>query len=108
MGVGILSGVGAKELMVSTLGVLYNAPEDADGNTSDSSLSTAIRESGTTPAAALSYLVFALLYFPCMATIAAIRSESGRWKYAIFTAAYTTAVAYVMAFVVYRLALLFL
>ena len=43
-----------------------------------------------------------------MATIAAIRSESGRWKYAIFTAAYTTAVAYVMAFVAYRLALLFL
>ena len=76
MGVGILSGVGAKELMVSTLGVLYNAPEDADGNTSDSSLSAAIRESGTTPAAALSYLVFALLYFPCMATIAAIRSEA--------------------------------
>lgn len=108
MGVGILSGVGAKELMVSTLGVLYNAPEDADGNTSDSNLSAAIRESGTTPAAALSYLVFALLYFPCMATIAAIRSESGRWKYAIFTAAYTTAVAYVMAFVAYRLALLFL
>lgn len=107
MGVGILSGVGAKELMVSTLGVLYNAPEEADGTTSDTTLSAAIRDSGTTPAAALSYLVFALLYFPCMATIAAIRTESGRWKYAVFTAAYTTAVAYVMAFLAYRVALMF-
>ena len=108
MGVGILSGVGAKELMVSTIGVLYNCAEDEDGEVSDASLSQAMRESGATPAAGLSYLVFALLYFPCLATIAAIKGESGRWRYAAFTAVYTTAVAYVMAFVVYRLALLWL
>ena len=107
MGVGILSGIGAKELMVSTLGVLYNAPEGADGEPDDASLRTTIRHSGTTPATALSYLVFALLYFPCLATIAAIKGESGQWKYAIFTAVYTTAVAYVMAWLTYRVGLLF-
>ena len=47
-----------------------------------------------------------MLYFPCLATIAAIKAESGRWKYAIFTAVYTTLVAYALAFVVYRLALI--
>lgn len=108
MGVGILSGMGAKELMVSTLGVLYNVPEDENGEMTDASLTTAIRHSGTTPAAGISYLVFALLYFPCLATIAAIKGESGQWKYAIFTAVYTTALAYVMAFVVYRIALCFI
>ncbi len=106
LGVGIISGVGAKELMVSTLGVLYNVPEDdvADGNTSDVGLTAALQRSGTSSASALSYMVFALLYFPCLATIAAIRGESGRWRYALFTAAYTTVTAYVMAWAVYRLA----
>jgi len=108
LGVGILSGVGAKELMVSTLGVLYNAPEDTNGEMTDESLTQAIRHSGTTPAAALSYLVFALLYFPCLATIAAIKGESGRWRYALFTAGYTTLVAYIMALLTYRVALFFL
>jgi ferrous iron transport protein B len=106
LGVGIISGVGAKELMVSTLGVLYNVPEDdvADDNTSDIGLTAALQRSGTSSASALSYMVFALLYFPCLATIAAIRGESGRWRYALFTAAYTTVTAYVMAWAVYRLA----
>lgn len=103
MGVGIISGVGAKELMVSTLGVLYNVTE-ADEEVAENSLRDALRSSGTTPAAALSYPVFALLYFPCLATIAAIRAESGRWKYAIFTAVYTTAIAYVAAWIVFRVA----
>ena len=61
----------------------------------------------TTPEAALGYMVFALLYFPCLATIAAVKGESGQWKWAIFTAAYTTVLAYVAAFAVYRIALLF-
>ncbi len=108
LGVGILSGVGAKELMVSTLGVLYNVPENSEGEMSDATLTEAIRHSGTTTAAAIGYLVFALLYFPCLATIAAIKGESGRWRYALFTAFYTTAVAYVMAFITYRIALCFM
>lgn len=104
MGVGILTGVGAKELMVSTLGVLYNVPEGDDEAATEMNLQSALRASGTTPAAALSYLVFALLYLPCIATIAAIRGESGRWKYALFTAGYTTLVAYVLAFITYQVA----
>ncbi len=108
LGVGILSGVGAKELMVSTLGVLYNVPAEEGGDPSEATLKAALRHSGITDAAALSYLVFALLYFPCLATIAAIKGESGRWKYALFTAAYTTGVAYVLAFAVYRVALILL
>ncbi len=105
LGVGILSGIGAKELMVSTLGVLYNVQDAEEAD--DATLTAAIRDSGITTAAAISYLVFALLYFPCLATIAAIKGESGRWKYALFTAFYTTAVAYVAAFITYRIALLF-
>lgn len=108
LGVGIVAGVGAKELMVSSIGVLYNVPVDEGGEAEKYSLAEGLKRSGTTPAAALAYLVFALLYFPCLATLAAIRAESGHWKYALFTAAYTTGLAYLMAFVVYRIALLFL
>lgn len=110
MGVGIITGIGAKELMVSTLGVLYNCTGDETETegTEDSSQTrlTQVLASHTTPEAALSYMVFALLYFPCIATIAAIKGESGRWKWALFTAGYTTVLAYLMAFLVYRIALL--
>ena len=103
MDVGILAGTGAKELMVSTLGVLYDCPEDdAEAETADDASQTrlaAALQTATTPAAALAYMVFALLYFPCMATIAAIRGESGRWRYALFAAAYTTVIAYLAAWV---------
>ena len=111
MGVGIIAGVGAKELMVSTLGVLYNcAAEDAEPETTEDASQTRLAQilrQHTTPEAALSYMVFALLYFPCLATIAAVKGESGTWKWAIFTAAYTTVLAYVTAFAVYRMALFF-
>ncbi len=107
MDVGILAGTGAKELMVSTLGVLYDCPEDdAEAETADDASQTrlaAALQTATTPAAALAYMVFALLYFPCMATIAAIRSESGRWRYALFAAAYTTVIAYLAAWGTYML-----
>ena len=107
MDVGILAGTGAKELMVSTLGVLYDCPEedaeaDNAGDASQTRLAAAL-QTATTPAAALAYMVFALLYFPCMATIAAVRSESGRWRYALFAAAYTTVIAYLAAWGTYML-----
>lgn len=110
MGVGIIAGVGAKELMVTSLGVLYNSPEEdseaaSAEEASQTRLSSAL-QTHTHPEAALGYMVFALLYFPCLATIAAIAGESGRWKWALLAAAYTTGIAYVMAFLVYRIALL--
>lgn len=111
MGVGIMAGVGAKELMVSTLGVLYNCPEEEDGielpeEETSSRLSQALIQN-VTPEGALSYMVFALLYFPCIATIAAVKGESSSWKWAVFTAVYTTLLAYVMAFATYHIALFF-
>ena len=109
MGVGLLTGAAAKELMVSTLGVLYHMDEKsaaAAGSghdaAADQAISTALRDA-TSPAAALSYMVFALLYFPCLATIAAIRGESGQWKYALLSMCYTTAVAYLAAWLAFRL-----
>ncbi|MCI6823255.1 MAG: ferrous iron transport protein B [Bacteroidales bacterium] len=107
MDIGVLAGAGAKELMVSTLGVLYDCPEDdAEAETADDASQTrlaAALKTTTTPAAALAYMVFALLYFPCMATIAAIRGESGRWRYALFAAAYTTVIAYLAAWGTYMI-----
>ena len=109
MGVGIMAGVGAKELMVTSLGVLYNSPEgDSEAGSVEEASQTRLAsalQTHTTPEAALGYMVFALLYFPCLATIAAIAGESGKWKWALITAGYTTGLAYVVAFVVYRLAL---
>lgn len=103
MDVGILAGTGAKELMVSTLGVLYQCDEaDAEAENTEEASGTRLAEvlrKSHTPQAAFSYMVFALFYFPCFATIIAIAAESGRRRMALYTAAYTTFVAYVMAFV---------
>ena len=99
MGVGIVSGVGAKELVVSTLGVMYS-----DGSTP---LPDALKKS-VTPAGALAYMVFILLYFPCVATFIAIRNETGSWKWAILTAVYTIVLAWVAAFATFHIASLLL
>ena len=96
-----LSGVGAKELVVSTLGVLYTNDADADA------VSLAERIP-ITPLAAFSYMLFVLIYFPCIATLVAIKQESGSWKWAIFTAGYTTALAWIVSFAVYQIGGLFL
>lgn len=97
MSVSLISGLGAKELVVSTLAVLVSGEEtDGEDVAADSRLSQTLR-AGMTPTASLAYLVFVLLYFPCLATITAIKSESGRLRYAVFTAVYTTVVAYLGA-----------
>ena len=100
LGIGILSGVGAKELVVSTLGVLYADDADADAV----SLGQRIP---VTPLVAFGYMIFVLIYFPCIATLAAIKGESGSWKWALFAAFYTTALAWLMAFAVYQIGGLF-
>ena len=93
LGVGLLSGIGAKELVVSTLGVLYTNEEDIESvNLSD--------RIPVTPTVALGYMLFVLIYFPCVATLAAIKQESGSWKWALFSAFYTTALAWAVAFTV--------
>ena len=109
MGVGIVSGVGAKELVVSTLGVMYSddVPEAVETDAGTTRLQRALTGS-VTPAAALAYMVFILLYFPCIATFVAIKNESGRWKWAIITAIYTILLAWVAAFITFRLASLFM
>ena len=96
LGIGLISGVGAKELVVSTLGVLYTNEEDVV----NVNLSNRIP---ITPLAALAYMLFVLIYFPCIATLAAIKQESGSWKWALFAAGYTTVLAWCIAFVVYQL-----
>jgi ferrous iron transport protein B len=128
MGVGIVSGVAAKELVVSTLGVMYaddepvagaGAPDDVvqseanmitEGDEeyiAETRLQRALVKS-VTPAAALAYMVFILLYFPCIATFVAIKNESGGWKWAIITAIYTIVLAWVAAFITFRVASLFI
>lgn len=96
LGIGLLSGVGAKELVVSTLGVLYTN----DVNTDAVSLGERIP---ITPLVAFCYMLFVLIYFPCIATLAAIKQESGGWKWALFAAGYTTALAWFLTFIVYQI-----
>lgn len=106
--VSLLAGVAAKEVVVSTLGVLYVGDDDADA------LSTRLRTpsslTGQMPfsqASALAFMVFVLLYFPCIATFSALIRESGSWKYGLFSFFYNTALAWVLGFITYRIALLF-
>lgn len=100
LSIGILSGVGAKELVVSSLGVLYADDAEVDQTTLAERLPI-------TPLVAYGYMVFVLLYFPCIATLAAIRQEAGSWKWAAFAATYTTVLAWIMSFAVHQLGGLF-
>ena len=102
--VSLLSGIAAKELMVSTFGVLYSSDSGEDS----AQLKENLAKSGDfTQPSVLALLVFTLLYMPCVGTIAAIGRVSG-WKWAVGSALYSTTVAWLLAFVVYRLALLFI
>lgn len=96
LGIGLISGAGAKELVVSTLGVLYADDAEAD----DTTLGQRIP---ITPLIAISYMIFVLIYFPCIATLAAIKQESGSWKWAAFAGIYTTALAWIVSFCVYQI-----
>lgn len=113
MGVSLLSGIAAKEVVVSTLGVLVQAGEDADetSHTLIHNLKNEVYTSGPkigekvyTPISAFSFLLFILIYFPCAAVIAAIKKESGSWKWAAFTIFYTTGLAWIISFAFYQIA----
>lgn len=99
LGVGLISGIGAKELVVSTLGVLYTNEE----NIENVNLSNRIP---ITPTVALGYMLFVLIYFPCIATLVAIKQESGSWKWALFAALYTTVLAWIVAYTINQIGLL--
>ncbi|MDD6553363.1 MAG: ferrous iron transport protein B [Prevotellaceae bacterium] len=126
--VGLIAGVGAKEIVASTMGVLYSNDDsfaddtsynDAGGKykllrkkmTKDLAKADGISIEQAKPIATLTaycFLLFVLLYFPCIATIAAIKGETGSWKWAGFAALYTTCLAWVVSAVVFRVGLLFL
>ncbi len=100
--VATIAGIPAKEIVVSTLGVLYAGNDTLD----DTALGGRLSTSDFTPASALSFLVFVLLYCPCIATLTAIGKETGRRRYVLFSALYNTLLAWLAAFLTYRLALL--
>jgi ferrous iron transport protein B len=96
--VALVTGFVAKEIVVSTMGVLYAVEGDSDSE----ALRHALRDSGMTPLSALSMMVFVLLYVPCLATVGAITRETGTVKWAVFNIVYTSSVAWVTAFIVYQ------
>ena len=107
MDIGLLAGVGAKEMVVGTMGVLYGI-EDAEGDEEALAESTTLQRAlagSTSRAAGLAFMVFVLLYFPCVATFIAIKSETGRWRWAIGVAVYTIVLAWLLAFAAYRIGL---
>lgn len=107
MDVGLLTGLGAKEVVVSTLSVLY-AGEEIDTEDSDQTamLSEKIGKD-INGLAAYAYMLFTLLYFPCFATIVAIKHETGGWKWAMFTVVYTVVLAWCVSTLVYQIGSLF-
>ena len=106
--VSLIAGAAAKEVVVSTLGVLY-VGEDDEAMLSErlQTVSPVTGKAPFTPASALAFAVFVLIYFPCIATITAISRETGSWKYAAFSVVYNTALAWILAFLTYRIAILF-
>lgn len=130
MDVGLLAGVGAKEIVASTMGVLYandeSLADDSEAGQGESRyeklhtlmVGDVAQMHGLAPSdgrveavatlTAFCFLLFVLLYFPCLATIAAIKGETGSWKWALFAAAYTTVTAWVVSALVFRIGMLFI
>lgn len=115
MGVSIITGLAAKEIVVSSMGILYQADLKADENTTSlkDELRAQTHNSGElkgkkvfTPLVSFSFMLFVLIYFPCVAVIAAIKKESS-WGWAVFTMVYTTAIAWLVAFATYQIGSLF-
>ena len=106
MGVSIVTGLAAKEIVVSSMGILYHVPEaEEDMQSLAENLRQQVNGQGEkifTPLVAYAFMLFILIYFPCMAVIAAIRKEAG-WKWALFTIFYTTSLAWTVAFCVYQI-----
>ncbi|MBE0651550.1 MAG: ferrous iron transport protein B [Bacteroidales bacterium] len=109
MGVSLMAGSAAKEVVVSTMGVLYPPSVGEKNEGLAQRLSNMTYTKGPhkgqrvySPLIALAFLLFVLIYFPCIAVIAAIRNESGKWKWSAFMAIYTTSLAWIVSFIVYQ------
>ena len=108
--VSLLAGVGAKEVVASTMAVVYATSDDEaeqlendfEDSDNEGRISTLVRNN-MTPISALSMLLFILLYMPCVSTIVAIKNESGKWKWALFTVGYTIALAWIVSTLFYQL-----
>lgn len=116
IGISIVTGLAAKEIVVSSMGILYHADLKADENSASliEKLQQQVHTSGTmvgqkvfTPLVAFGFMLFVLIYFPCVAVIAAIKKESD-WKWATFTMTYTTVIAWVVTFLTYQIGSLFI
>ncbi len=115
MGVSLITGAAAKEIVVSTMAVLYQT------NSNDGSTQTLVEkirnqkytsgkkkgETVFTPIVAFAFLIFVLIYFPCLAVVVAVKKETGGWKWAIFLAVYTTGLAYIAALIIYQVGSIF-
>jgi ferrous iron transport protein B len=115
MGVSIITGLAAKEIVVSSMGILYQADINADENSRSlkDELLAQTHNNGElkgqkvfTPLASFCFMLFVLIYFPCVAVIAAIKKESS-WGWAVFTMVYTTAIAWIIAFATYQIGSMF-
>ena len=110
MGVSLIAGSAAKEIVISTMGVLYQTDPGSEDNMN---LINKIKKQTYlhgpkvgqvvfTPLVAMSFMLFILIYFPCIAVVAAIKNESGKWKWSLFLVVYTTVLAWVVSFLVYQ------
>jgi len=111
MSIALLTGVSAKEVVVGTLGVLYQADKsDVEGDqslirrlqTQQYTYGPRMGQPVFTPLIALSFMLFILIYFPCIGVVSAISRESGSWKWALFIVVYTTVLAYLASFILYQ------
>jgi ferrous iron transport protein B len=111
LSVSILSGLAAKEVVVSTLGVIFQADNDSGKNSLVEKIQSQKDSNGKpvfTPLIAFSFMLFILTYFPCVGVITAIKRESGSWKWAAFTVFYTTGIAWLLSFTVFQVGRLFI
>jgi len=113
MGVSLITGAAAKEVVVSTMGVLYDQghyPEEKPKKNLQYHLANEKYTDGPkkgetvfTPLAGVSFLLFILIYMPCVAVVATVKKESGSWKWALFLITYTTLLAWTLSFLVYQI-----
>ncbi|MDD2499091.1 MAG: ferrous iron transport protein B [Desulfitobacteriaceae bacterium] len=106
-GVVLLSGLAAKEVVVSTMGTLYSIQDNTDLSSaqdgSTNGLTQRVREqSGLTPLTSYVFMLFVLIYIPCISTVAVFHQETGTWRWPLFLVGYTFALAWIVCFVVYR------